>query len=456
MKHVTAEELINRVAALPPLPTASVLGFDLVDATTQEAVAVLMSPGRRKVAFMNAHCANMARGSENYAHALRRADYILPDGIGIEMAARMTRTSISENLNGTDFAPEVLKAAAAAGKSVFLLGGKPGTAEAAAEAIARRTPGLVIAGTRDGFAGMVGAVDAINASKADILLVAMGVPLQDVWIDRNFDALNVDLAMGVGALFDFWAGHVSRAPQMVRNLRAEWVWRLAQEPRRLAKRYLIGNITFLAHAALYRVSQTTKADAAKRAVDIAMSAGALLCLSPLLLLVAAGISLESRGAPIFKQIRVGKDGRRFTLYKFRSMYKDAEARRAAILADSDRTGVCFKSKTDPRVTKIGRIIRRYSIDELPQIFNVLKGDMSIVGPRPGLPSEVAEYSNLAQMRLEAKPGLTGLWQVSGRADIGFDQMIAMDLAYIRSRSLLLDAMIIGLTVRIVLSGRGAY
>lgn len=138
------------------------------------------------------------------------------------------------------------------------------------------------------------------------------------------------------------------------------------------------------------------------------------------------------------------------------MYADAEQRRKALEAQSDRAGVCFKAKDDPRITRIGRFLRRYSIDELPQIFNVLLGNMSIVGPRPGLPSEVATYSDHAKKRLDTKPGLTGLWQVSGRADIGFDQMIEMDLAYARSRSAMLDIMIIGLTLRAVLTGRGAY
>jgi len=166
--------------------------------------------------------------------------------------------------------------------------------------------------------------------------------------------------------------------------------------------------------------------------------------------------MESPGPVMFRQTRVGHNGKTFTLFKFRSMYRDAEARRAALLATSDREGICFKAKNDPRVTGVGRLLRRFSLDELPQIFNVLKGEMAIVGPRPALPQEVAAYSPIALVRLGAKPGLTGLWQVGGRAEVGFDRMIEMDSAHVGSRSILLDIAVIALTARAVISGRGAY
>lgn len=127
-----------------------------------------------------------------------------------------------------------------------------------------------------------------------------------------------------------------------------------------------------------------------------------------------------------------------------------------LLAHSDREGVCFKAKNDPRVTRVGKVLRRFSLDELPQIFNVLKGDMSLVGPRPALPEEVAAYPEQALERLQVRPGITGLWQVSGRAGIGFDRMIELDTAYVRSRSLFLNLILIAMTARAVVSGRGAY
>ncbi|NKX43575.1 sugar transferase [Roseicyclus persicicus] len=196
--------------------------------------------------------------------------------------------------------------------------------------------------------------------------------------------------------------------------------------------------------------------AGKRMLDIAVSALMLLILSPLMLVTALAVKLTSPGPVFFVQTRVGLNGQTFGMIKFRSMYRDAEARRAALLAQSDRGGVCFKQKNDPRVTSVGRIIRRYSIDELPQLINVLKGDMSLVGPRPALPSEVAAYPAHALGRLAALPGITGVWQVSGRADVSFDQMVEMDIAYARSVSLRRDLAVLLLTIPAVLSGRGAY
>ncbi|WP_370230406.1 sugar transferase [Cognatishimia sp.] len=456
MKHVRADDILTPDRVVPALKTSSVMDFDLVNETSERVIETLLSPGRRKVAFMNAHCMNVATRSEDYAHALRRADYVLPDGIGIEIAAKLSNVSLKENLNGTDLGPRLMQQAALEGLRVYFLGGETGTAERAAERLRRQIPGLKIVGARDGFQGMVGAVEDINASGADILLVALGVPLQDLWIDRHFDQLNVRLALGVGALLDFWAGNVERAPSFMRRARSEWVWRLMIEPRRLAGRYLIGNLTFLTRAALFRLKSIRATDVLKRGVDLILSFAALVFLMPLFLAVTLAIRLESPGRAVFRQTRVGQNGRTFTLYKFRSMYVDAEERRAAVLAQSDRDGVCFKAKDDPRITRTGRILRRYSIDELPQILNVLLGHMSIVGPRPGLPCEVADYSDHARLRLAAKPGLTGLWQISGRADIGFDHMVEMDLAYARSRSVALDILIIGLTFRAVFSGRGAY
>ena len=187
-----------------------------------------------------------------------------------------------------------------------------------------------------------------------------------------------------------------------------------------------------------------------------MAGSALVALAPLLALTALAIRLDSKGPAIFRQTRIGKDGKPFTMFKFRSMRTDAEARHRDLLEASDRDGICFKARRDPRVTRIGRFIRRASIDELPQILNVLRGEMSIVGPRPALPSEVRLYPARAYGRLAVKPGITGLWQVSGRADIGFDQMVEMDLDYARRASVALDFSLILKTFGAVLTGRGAY
>jgi exopolysaccharide biosynthesis WecB/TagA/CpsF family protein len=463
MKHAAFQTQfdLSEAIAMPRLATTHLpaLGFDLVDASANQAINHLLSPGRRRAFFMNAHCCNVRRSNLEYRRAVSAADVLLPDGIGVALAARMTGQKLTENLNGTDLVPTLLRRAARMGKSVYLFGGKPGTAAAAANRLIHTIPGLHIAGTRDGFAGAAddeAVIADINESGADIVLVALGVPMQEIWLHRHASRLDASLTLGVGALFDFLAGSVVRAPKMVRRARMEWVWRLAQEPRRLAKRYLAGNFAFLAHAAMKTIARTPVADMQRRVLDITVSASALLVLSPLLILTAIAIKLDSRGPILFRQTRIGQDGVPFTMLKFRSMTTDAETRQTELLSTSDRAGVCFKSRNDPRITQVGRFIRRFSIDELPQIVNVLRGEMAIVGPRPALPREVAAYSKRAIGRLAVKPGITGVWQVSGRANIGFDQMVEMDISYAASRTLLVDIVLILRTFGAVATARGAY
>jgi lipopolysaccharide/colanic/teichoic acid biosynthesis glycosyltransferase len=180
---------------------------------------------------------------------------------------------------------------------------------------------------------------------------------------------------------------------------------------------------------------------------------ALPVLVPVVLILMLLVRLSSRGPVYFLQTRIGRS---FRMVKFRSMYPDAEARRAAVLALSDRAGACFKAKSDPRVTAMGRWLRRASLDELPQLWSVLVGDMSLVGPLPALPEEVAIYPAQAMRRLDGLPGLTGLWQVSGRADLGFDEMVALDLAYLGAASPSTDLRILWRTFGAVAMARGAY
>lgn len=443
---------------LPRPRRTPLFGLQVVNDTAASVLTDLLSGARRRVHFINAHCINVMAGNAEYGRALATGDLVLPDGAGIELALRLTGTRLTENLNGTDFVPRLARAAAEAGKSIFLFGARPGIAEAAAAELVQRAPGLRIAGTHDGYGGDTDAaiVARINASGADIVLVALGVPAQDAWLARNAAELTAPVTLGVGACFDFLAGFVSRAPRSLRRARLEWIWRLAQEPHRLARRYLLGNPAFVLRSLRDAAQSADRVAVLRRALDITVAGAALIALSPVLLGAALAVKGTSRGPVFFRQVRIGKDGAPFPMLKFRSMYRDAETRRAALLATSDRAGVCFKSKSDPRVTPAGRVLRRFSIDELPQILNVLRGEMSIVGPRPALPAEVAAYPGRALGRLRVKPGITGLWQVSGRAEIGFDKMVDMDLAYVRSRSVLLDVALIALTFRAVLSGRGAY
>ncbi len=194
----------------------------------------------------------------------------------------------------------------------------------------------------------------------------------------------------------------------------------------------------------------------KRLLDIAASAVAVVLTSPIMLGTVIAIRLDSPGPIIFKQTRVGKYNTHFTCFKFRSMYIDAEARKAQLMTQNEATGPVFKMKRDPRVTKVGRIIRKLSIDELPQLFNVLRGDMSMVGPRPPVPKEVAQYTFDELKRLDAIPGITGLQQISGRSDMTFKRWVELDMQYIAEQSLLKDIEIMLKTIPAVVSGKGAY
>jgi lipopolysaccharide/colanic/teichoic acid biosynthesis glycosyltransferase len=209
--------------------------------------------------------------------------------------------------------------------------------------------------------------------------------------------------------------------------------------RRLAWKWLLGS-----------------ADVAKRTLDVLGSLAALAALSPLLILIGALVRLDG-GPVIFAQTRVRRHGREFKMFKFRSMRTDAEKHLAALLAENKHgAGVTFKIKDDPRVTRVGRLLRRYSLDELPQFYNVLIGDMSLVGPRPPVPREVAQYSLADRRRLSVNPGITCIWQISGRAEIDFPGQVLLDVNYIESQSLREDMRILAKTPRAVVFGPGAY
>jgi exopolysaccharide biosynthesis polyprenyl glycosylphosphotransferase len=194
----------------------------------------------------------------------------------------------------------------------------------------------------------------------------------------------------------------------------------------------------------------------KRILDVALVILGLVPLLPLIAVVAIAIKLDSPGPVFYRQQRVGKDGRRFWMLKFRSMCQDADRRLATLRQRNEAIGPLFKMRMDPRITRVGRILRRLSLDELPQLLNVLKGEMSLVGPRPPIPSEVAEYADWQHGRLRAVPGITGLWQVSGRSEVPFHDMVRLDLHYIRNWSLSLDIEILLRTIPAVLTSRGAY
>ena len=463
-------------------------GFDVSNMTMDEAldwiVRRVQKRHKSQLHFVNAHCINTAGRNLDYQRVLQSSDRLLPDGSGIKLAMRMQGIALIENLNGTDLFPQLCRVAATHGLSLFLLGAAPGVAQQAADNMRRRYPGLRIAGTHDGYFDAqqeAGVIDQINRSRADILLVAMGVPRQELWLARNRDRLGTSVDMGVGGLFDFYAERVSRAPAWLRRLGMEWTWRLLREPTRLWRRYILGNPEFVLRALVDSCRQRSAAaplrqsrlraggrrlhwwlstratPLGQRALDL-VGAGSLLLLSaPLMALTALAIRLESPGPALFSQQRVGLRGQPFRLWKFRSMYQDAEERRAALEARNEMSGgVLFKIHDDPRITRVGRLIRRLSIDELPQLWNVLRGDMALVGPRPALPAEVAQYSLTARRRLLTRPGITCTWQVSGRSTLPFARQVELDLQYIHKASVAEDLRLLLKTVPAVIGGQGAY
>ena len=194
----------------------------------------------------------------------------------------------------------------------------------------------------------------------------------------------------------------------------------------------------------------------KRLMDILLSAAALLVLSPVFLITAVVIKCEDRGPVFFVQQRAGKDMKPFSIYKFRSMYVNADEKMAEMMKHNEQTGHAFKIKDDPRITRVGKVIRRFSIDELPQLINIIKGDMSIVGPRPILTFQMEACSPYERQRLVVRPGLTCYWQIGGRADVTWEEWVELDLDYIEDMGLWTDLKMILRTVPVVFSGDGAY
>jgi exopolysaccharide biosynthesis WecB/TagA/CpsF family protein len=481
--------LMTAKLGLEPL-SFRIFGIEINNLTMSQALEKIISSAqgseKQSFAFVNADCLNRAMRDASYGRVLSRQSMVFADGSGIRMAGLMRGINVVGNVNGTDMFPLLCKEASDKGLSIFLLGAAPGVAAAVAQNMTQQYPALKIAGTQDGYYSEVETervIATINASSADVLLVALGAPRQEMWIETNHARLSPSVAIGVGGLFDFYSGRISRAPLWLRETGFEWIWRFLQEPSRMWRRYFVGNPLFLYRC--WREQRAMKSrpkfewnttssglnarslpvtwkmrqklfSQTKRLLDICLAGIGLVALTPFFLLIGAAIKLESPGPVFFSQKRVGQGGNRFRMWKFRSMFIDAEARRAALLAQSDRDGSHFKMKRDPRVTRVGRIIRRASIDELPQLLNVLTGAMSIVGPRPNLENEVAKYKIHEFGRLDTKPGITCIWQVSGRAEVPWEKQVEMDLDYVFYPSISSDINLILRTLPAILSGKGAY
>lgn len=478
-------------------PNLEILGVSFSNTTLEMAVERIMqcAQAHQKAvfSFVNADCLNIAYQNWKYRQALAQADQVFADGSGIRMACRLLKEKLLGNVNGTDLFPKLCERLADTHLSVYLLGAKPEIAQATATVMQQRYPGLKIAGTQDGYfkpEETAQVVEAINQSGAAILLVAMGAPRQELWLAEHRAQLNPAVCIGVGGLFDFYSGRIPRAPLWMREIGFEWFWRLLQEPTRMWKRYIIGNPLFL-YRILQQARQQRSAEITmthyhtsylrslqhwlldfnlrwdvqkmrtnltlKRLVDVVLSSIGLIALSPFLLLVAILVYLDSEGGIFYIHTRIGKDGKPFKMWKFRSMVPDAEEKKALLAQKNEmHGGVTFKIKHDPRVTEFGRRIRKSSIDELPQLWNVLKGEMSLVGPRPPLASEVANYTPHQLQRLKVTPGITCIWQVSGRSEIPFPQQVELDLEYIARQSFWFDLELIARTIPEIFRGRGAY
>ncbi|WP_285164826.1 WecB/TagA/CpsF family glycosyltransferase [Shewanella goraebulensis] len=487
----------------------NLLGVNIDNNSMNDSVELLIrssnSAQTKQFAFVNADCLNIAATNKAYRDTMNQCDQVFADGSGIRIACQLHHIGLKDNVNGTDMLPLLCEQAAAQGISLFFLGGKDGTADQAAANLIKQFPTLKIVGCHHGYLNQDNVsqeteqqvIEQINQSGAQLLLVGMGAPMQEQWISAHKAELNVGAAIGVGGLFDYFANNVSRAPIAVRQVGMEWVWRLAQEPKRMWKRYVVGNPVFLARVLKQKrstnmpTSHTNSSNAAsakqpqpmqstlgqtnannsrrwyffgikcgqfaKRTFDIVAASILLILLAPLFFFTALSIRIESKGAIFFSQTRSGRNNHPFTMWKFRSMYIDAEARLEKIKQNNEmQGGVLFKMKKDPRITSVGKLIRKASIDELPQLWNVLMGDMSLVGPRPALPNEVSQYQLSDRRRLGVKPGITCIWQVSGRSDIPFDKQVELDIDYIYQQSLREDITLLLKTIPAVLLARGAY
>ena len=450
----------------------NIFGLQINNYSMREAVEWVVSTdnkGTKSAVFVNAHSVNLSRRHQQLRNHINLADRVFADGTGVRIAARKIGIELLDNVNGTDMLPLLCKYAEKKHLSIYFLGSKPGVAKKAVEKLRLSHPNLKVAGHHHGHFGHDGpqntdVLKKINASNADILLVGMGSPIQEEWIANNKEHLNVSTALAVGGLFDFYSGLIPRAPLWIRRQGMEWAWRLLQEPKAKFTRYVVGNPLFFYHLLLLK--NDTHQNTGKRVYSnsgISMplqrfSAALALALSaPVLLLIGTYISLTSRGPVFYCQTRVGQHGQLFKLFKLRSMYIPGDPKYVQPNArNSNRSGLCKKFIDDPRVTPIGKFIRRYSIDEVPQLWNVLRGDMALVGPRPAMVEEVEKYNHRMVRRFDAPPGLTGLWQVSGRADTTFEEQIFLDLRYVNQRGWINDIKILLKTIPAVLQARGAY
>ena len=446
-------------------------------------LSLKQNQGNQSVSFIDAAGLSLANKHTDLKLAFSSNDLLIPRGRGINVSIKLIDRGQATSTNSASLYRELLLTLESSEEPVLLFTDNKKIARKAEHEIEKLYPNLnlkmVICDTQheESYRWYI---DKIEALKPIAVLFALDTQRQQSVLNKIKSKTNTPLLVGLGypffdAVFEISEGFnfsrlrhsillspirflktlpgvlnqiirtKDKESSRINTILTEWGW-----STRLKR------ITIRTKSSTW-VLRCKMQSVLKRVIDLMGAGIGLLFLLPLLIPVAIGIKLTSPGPLFYSQTRVGLLGKTFRMWKFRSMYIDADARKAALMAQNESSdGVIFKMKKDPRITPIGRVIRRLSIDELPQLYNVLIGEMSLVGPRPALESEVAEYPVLARARLEVLPGLTGLWQISGRSDLPFDKQVLLDTTYVNQQSITNDIKLIAKTVPAVVSGKGAY
>jgi exopolysaccharide biosynthesis WecB/TagA/CpsF family protein len=409
---------------------------------------------------------------------LEKSTHRFADGIATLIASRLHCGKVPRRITGPDFTKMGLSQWS--GKNMVFIGGSKGGIQKITE-LFKISSFIHIDKEFKNLSedDVIGTIAEIRQRMPDfeIIWLGIGCPKQEIFAYYLSRILKKELLSNgswsskeskknykifcIGAALDFTSGDKKRAPKIMQKLGLEWAFRFLQEPKRLFNRTVIGNLKFLYLCLRYKLCNCkylkTNYKTHKRILDIIVSIGLLIFLSPLYFMASLAIYLQDRGPIIYKQARVGKGRVPFKFYKFRSMNVGAEELQENLEKyNESEDGIIFKMKKDPRITPIGRFLRRWSIDELPQLFNVLKGQMSLVGPRPPILRETSNFTQDQLRKFEVKPGITGLWQVSGRSLLPFKRQLELDIEYINNQCLILDLEILMKTIPTILSGRGAY
>lgn len=405
-----------------------------------ERIVAFASSGRRKtILYMNANNFNISFRDKEYRKIISLADLVYADGQIIVWISRLLGVPLPGRLNAADFFDKFCSRAQENKLRLFFLGGEDGAVKEAVANLKTRFQDLDISGFADGYfhhKTEEGVIEEINRVSPHVLIVGLGVPKQEKWIYEHIDNLDVNALWAVGGLFNLLSGRHKRAPLWMRKLGFEWVFRLCQEPSRLWKRYVIGNPVFLFRVACAMWSYLYMRrlyNPIKRFTDMLLSLFLSFMLLPLFFIIYFLIKFNSPGPVLLKQRRIGKKGKEFVILKFRTMVAE--------------TGLYEHKpdKNDKRITCLGRFLRHSGLDELPQLWNVMRGDMSLVGPRPEMPFIVETYSQEQKRRLSVVPGITGLWQVSGKNEEPIVSHIGFDIFYIDNANPFLDYYILAKT-----------